>query len=211
MQSNSQTNNDSVRQLMTPTEVETLLQLFEQVASEENWLLGTQLRGYPITSRYIAAQVNNQVVGGFQVVLPDASGHLPCLVVWPEALVDASGHTAHVTVLAMRREYRGRLRLFWSLCAEFWRFCVAENIDTIVVETTPAMLVRYRRLGWPLEVIGDLRLHWGEECYLCRLDVRSVAGSMLMRSLRSSIYRALVDKATLPVTSSTCPFVPALP
>ena len=100
-----------------------------------------------------------------------------------------------MTVLALQSRYRNRPSLFWSLCAELWRFLVAEGMEAVILEATPAMLARYCRLGFPLERIGELRLHWGEDCYLCRMDLRMVAGAMLMQAGKSPIYRTHVGKA----------------
>ena len=57
------------------------------------------------------------------------------------------------------------------------------------------MLRLYRRLGWPLTIIGELRLHWGEKCYLCSMGVREVADALASKAERASSYRLLVDQA----------------
>lgn len=196
----------------TDTEqVEALIRVFEQIAAEQSWQPGNQLRAYPQTSHYFAVLVAGEWAGGMQVVLPDADGHLPCHAVWPESEVIAQGCTAHVTMLALCPQYRGRHGLFWPLCVEFWRWCVAEGVETVVLEATPLMLERYRRVGWPLEVIGDLRTHWGEECYLTGMKVREVAGSLLARALRSPIYRVLIEQAIRPVSRIRCASPSTLP
>jgi hypothetical protein len=189
-------------------EIESLMRLFEQVAEEEGWQPEGQLRAERPTARYLALTVGGELAGGLQVVLPDTAGCLPYLAVWPETAVP--GRTAHATVLAVRREHRGRPSLFWLLCSEAWRLCVMEGIDGLVIEATPDMLRRYRRVGWPLEVVGDLRTHWGEKCYLCRMDVCALAGTMLVRALRSPMYRDMVARAIRPAEGRCAPR-PALP
>jgi hypothetical protein len=189
-------------------EIESLLGLFEQVAAEEGWQPGGQLRAERPTALYLGIAVGGELAGGLQVVLPDAAGCLPYLSVWPEVIVP--GRTAHATVLAVRREHRGRPALFWLVCSEAWRLCAQEGIDGLTLEATPDMLQRYRRVGWPLEVIGDLRMHWGEECYLCRMDVCTLAGTMLVRALRSPMYRDMVVRA-IRSGDTRCVPAPALP
>ena len=64
-----------------------------------------------------------------------------------------------------------------------------------MLEATPSTLRLYRRLGWPLEVVGELRMHWGEECYLCRMDVQEVAAALAAKARKSDTYRVLVEQA----------------
>ena len=157
------------------------------------------------------AYVGGELAGGMQVVLPNAAGMLPFQAVWPDVEVIAPCRTAHVPILAIRPEFRGPLRLFWPLCAELWRLCAARGLDSIVIEATPQMLARYRRIGWSLDVIGGLRMHWGEECYLCQADVRAVAGTLLARALRSPGFRSLVCHAARPIRNADCAPSLALP
>ncbi len=198
----------SVDRLTADADVETLMGLFEQVAAEEGWQPEGKLRAEYPAVRYLAVTVGGELAGGLQIVLPDAAGCLPYLAVWPETAVP--GRTAHATVLAVRREHRGRPTLFWMLCSEAWRLCIQEGIDGLVIEATPGMLDRYRRVGWPLEIVGDLRRHWGDECYLCRMDVCTLAGTMLVRALRSPMYRDMVLQAVRPAEGRCAP-KPALP
>ena len=58
---------------------------------------------------------------------------------------------------------------------ELWRSCEAQGITELWLEATPPTLAVYRRLGFPLKVVGELRTHWGEDCYLCRMGVAEVA------------------------------------
>ena len=203
--------NIRVMPVTTPEQVECLLSVFADVAAEQGWEPGAYLQKRPATARYIAAQAGSEVIGGFQVVLPDAEGKLAFQSVWPEVTFEAAPRNAHIAILALQPQYRGCVRLFWSLCAECWRFCVGQGIEALTLEVTPLMLRRYVRLGWPLEVIGALRLHWGEDCYLCRVDIRAVAGSMLMRCVRSPIYRPLVYQASRPLEQASCPALLTLP
>ena len=195
-------------------DVAALINLFEAIARQEGWQPGEQLRAHADHSTYFAAYVGGELAGGMQVVVPDTSGRLPFHAVWPDVEMGIPARIAHVPILAIRPEFRGPLRLFWPLCVELWRFCALRGFDTIVIEATPAMLARYRRVGWGLEVIGDLRMHWGEECFLCRANVQAVAGTMLARSLRSSAFRTLVCQAMRPmkpVRERDCVLQPALP
>ena len=117
--------------------------------------------------------------------------------VWPEVELGDETGAAHVTILALKEAYRGRCGLFWPLCVELWRLCRRQDVRTLLLEATPPTLRLYRRLGWPLEIVGDLRRHWGEDCYLCGMDVRAVAETLTEKALRAETYRDLVAQAYL--------------
>ena len=59
----------SVKKLCEDVEILDLLQLFEQIASEQNWKHGDQLRGYPCSSVYFALNIHEHLVGGLQLVV----------------------------------------------------------------------------------------------------------------------------------------------
>ena len=188
---------------LTGAEAEPLVTLFEAIACTEGWQPGGQLRAHRESSVYFGVSVAGELAGGMQVLRADAAGRFPFHAVWPEVVLEAPCRTAHVCVLAIRPERRGHLRLFWPLLIELWRFCVARDIAAIVIEATPPMLARYRRLGFDLAVIGALRPHWGEDCYLCRADATMVAGAVLTRAVRSPAFRSLAIRAMRPLADAS--------
>ena len=128
------------------------------------------------------------------MLIPNADGYIAAHKVWPELPISPiSGTLAHVSILALKPEWRGRNRGsgLWLLCAAMWRYCVQSDIHTLWLEATPLMLRAYRLLGLPLQVRGDLRTHWGEPCYPCSLSVRDVAGTLAQRAVTSPRYRAI--------------------
>lgn len=184
-----------VVRLTRPDEVERLLTVLEGVACELRWQPGDDLRAWRESARHLAVMAGDTVAGGLQIVYGTGYNALPYRRVWPEVdATDAAG-AAQVTILALERKHRGRPDLFGPLCVEMWRWCAADGIATIVIEATPATLAVYRRLGWPLEVIGGLRMHWGEECYLCRMGVRQVAEALAAKALQSPSHRRMVEQA----------------
>ncbi|MBV9468436.1 MAG: hypothetical protein JOZ57_04270, partial [Abitibacteriaceae bacterium] len=102
---------------------------------------------------------------------------------------------AHVAMLAVDEAYRGRSILFWNLAIEMWRHCVGEGITTLFIEVTPRVLPIYRRLGWPLQIRGELRRHWGEDCYLCTPVIPDVDQALLQRAEHSPYYRKIIAQA----------------
>ena len=184
-----------VVRLTEPHEIETLVRLFEDVAQKEGWQPGGALRLWTLRSVYFAIEVQGEIAGGLQLVLPDASRTLPCQAVWPEVAIHPMSCCAHVAILALAEEFRGQPLLFWRLAAEMWRYCVEESIATLYIEVTPRVLPLYRRLGWPLKLRGEVRLHWGEDCSLCSLGIPEVAEAILRRSERSTYYRHIVAQA----------------
>lgn len=174
--------------------VETLLRFFERVAAQEGWQPGEALNRWRAGAVYFALEVDEQLAGGLQLVLPDAAGVLPYDAVWPE-IATPTNQCAHVTILALADGFRGQGTLFWTLVVEMWRYCVAQGITTLFIEVTPRVLPLYQRLGWPLHVCGELRTHWGEDCYLCAFGIPSVAEVLLSRSARSRLYRQVVAHA----------------
>ena len=176
-------------------EVQELLILFQHVAEELTWQPGEFLCSASPSSAHLAGFVGGQLAGGIQIVIQNEEGHLPCQRVWQELEFTKEECLGHVTIMALAPEFRGCPGLFWSLCVELWRYCVAHRIEGIVLETTPRMFHLYRRIGWPLQVIGELRRHWGEDCYLCKMQTIEVAGSLLVKALRSQWYQELVCQA----------------
>lgn len=194
----------SVRLLNDKDEVEALIALFEAIAEKEGWRPKDQLRAHQDASSYFGAYVGGELAGGMQIVMPAPGEPFPFHAVWPEASVQAHApcRVAHVAVLAIKAERRGHQRLFWPLLIELWRMCVRQGVQAIMIEATPSMLARYRRLGFDLRVIGPLRPHWGEECYLCRADATLVAGAVLTRAVRSPAFRSLVSQAMRPFAAT---------
>jgi GNAT superfamily N-acetyltransferase len=194
-----------------PSEAEEIIALFEQVARAERWQPDGELRAHVGRSTYFGlwTTVNEgpvqkpghrgQLVGGLQLVRPEASGRLASHRVWPELPAVRPDHAAHIAVLAVHEDWRGKKGgLFWLLTAAMWNHCVREGIRELYLEATPRTMRCYERLGWPLRAIGPLREHWGEDCYPCSLGVRDVAGALAERAVRSDAYRrvlsAMVDE-----------------
>jgi len=176
-----------------------LVGLLERIAAELSWQPGEQLRDYQAQAVHFAAYVGGVLAGGLQLVPASQCARLPCELVWPEVCLPRRAETAHISVLAVEREHRGTGGLLWPLCAAMWRYCVAHRIADISLEVTPNTYRLYRRLGWPLEIVGELRPHWGEDqCYLCRMGAADVAGAMLVRAPRSAAYRDVVALMSRP-------------
>jgi len=189
----------SVVQLCGTDETARLIDVLEEIAAELSWQPGKQLHNYRAQAVHFAAYVDGVLAGGLQLVPAPLCDVLPCELVWPDVRLPRRAQTAHISVLAVRREYRGTAELLWPLCVAMWRYCAAHDIADISLEVTPKTFRLYRRLGWPLEIVGDLRPHWGEECcYLCRMGTADVAGAMLLRTLRSAAYRDIVGMMSRP-------------
>jgi hypothetical protein len=144
-------------------------------------------------SVYFSLRINGRLAGGLQLVRPSATKQLPFHRVWPE-LPLASNTSAHVVMLALDRSHRGAQSHFWLLCAEMWRYCWSQHITELWLEATPSTMGVYRRLGWPLQIAGDLRRHWGEDCYLCRLDLAAAAGMLVQRAVSSLRHRKVLSQ-----------------
>jgi hypothetical protein len=181
--------------LMSDADIDRLIRVFEEIAGELSWQPGDRIRAYRSRSVHFGVVVGGQLAGGLQLATLDASGALPYREVWPEMALPDCRSVSHVTILALRKEFRGRQGVFWPLCVELWRDCVVRGIDDIRLETTPDTLRLYRRIGWPLEIIGELREHWGEPCLLCRTGVNEVAASVMEKAGRSQSYRAVIDQS----------------
>ena len=184
----------------SPAETSLLIGTLELIAAELSWQPGKQLRKYEAEAIHFAASVDGVLAGGLQLVPASLCQTLPCELVWPDVCWPRRTETAHISVLALRREYRGNAGLLWPLCVAMWRYCALHQIADISLEVTPKTYQLYKRLGWPLEIIGDLRQHWGEDyCYLCRMGTAEVAGAMLMKAPRSDLYRGIVGLMSQPV------------
>jgi GNAT superfamily N-acetyltransferase len=176
-------------------EVEELLGVLEGLAQNLGWRPGGQLRADCGAALHLAARANGRTVGGLQMVFGAAGQTPPHQRVWPDvASVEAA---AHVTILALHPEWRGRAGLMWPLCVALWRVCKGNGVQALLLEATPPTLRVYRRLGFPLEVIGELRMHWGEECHLCRMGMAEVEAVLRGKAERSPAYRKIIEDADL--------------
>ena len=184
-----------VVRLTTAEEIEELVRLLEVIADAEEWQPDGALRRWRERSVYLGLQASGRLAGGLQLVRPDDEGTLPYQTIWPEVLVGSPDRWAHAAVLALDEEVRGQSLLFWRLVVEMWRHCVGQGIATLTLEVTPRVLPIYRRLGWPLEIKGELRMHWGENCYLCSMGVPEVAEALLRRAETSAYYREIISQA----------------
>ncbi|WP_119321672.1 N-acyl amino acid synthase FeeM domain-containing protein [Capsulimonas corticalis] len=172
--------------------VSAVIRMFHEIADEQSWRPGSQLLDYARASVHFAAHVGASLAGGLQLVPGSSCESLPCEMVWPDVLIPSRSARAHISIMAVRPEYRGTAQLLWPLCIEMWRYCAAHAIADISLEVTPSTYKLYLRLGWPLEIIGELRPHWGEECFLAKMGVTDVAGAMVVRAMRSHSYRHIV-------------------
>lgn len=184
-----------------------LVSLFEAVALAEGWQPGNALTLWQSRSVYFALEMQEELAGGLQLILPGMASPLPCFDLWPEAYADVGAavckRSAHICVLALAEGYRGQGLLFWRLAIEMWRYCVGHGITHVFIEVTPRVMPLYQRLGWPLVVRGELRTHWGEPCYLCSLGIPEVAEAILRRAEHSDYYRQIIAQAfRLPVLLS---------
>ena len=195
-----QSENALIVLITLPGEATELLAVLEDIAAELSWQPGEQLRKYEGQAVHFAAFVDGILAGGMQLVPASLCGTLPCELVWPDVCLPRRTQTAHISVLALRQEYRGSAGLLWPLCVAMWRYCALHHIQDISLEVTPKTYQLYKRLGWPLEIVGDLRQHWGDDyCYLCRMGTAEVAGAMLMKAPRSDLYRGIVGLMSQPV------------
>ena len=174
-------------------EARPLLSLFERIAKEQNWKPGKQLRAYPDSAVYFGLEVDGVLAGGLQLVRGNSHEGLPCLTVWPELDLQGRSDVADIALLALHPKIRGRQELFWLLCIEMWRYCRDHGVDSLYVEVTPLNLKLYRRLGWPLQIAGPLRKHWGEPCYPCSMTTSAIAQEITTRSLHSLRYRQILQ------------------
>lgn len=186
----------ALTRLTTHEDVTALLALFTEIARQEGWQPGEALNVIPEHAVLFALSDQDVLVGGLQIVMPSPTGILPCQSVWPDTTLPPSA--AHVTIIGIQAAYRGNIELFWRLCQVVWCFCAKEGVEAVVLEATPRMLALYRRIGLPLEIVGGLRTHWGEPCYLASVDMVTVAGSVVMRARQSGLLRRLVFSALQP-------------
>lgn len=186
-----------------PEAAEAVVALFERVAAEEGWEPGGELRLHIERSAFFSLHDDNQlkrpISGGLQLVLQDGDGRLPCCRVWPEIQISKETKSAHIAVMAVAQESRGSgsgvIPAFWLLTVEMWRYCVLAGIGEVWIEATPRVLALYRRLGFSLTIRGELRVHWGEECYPASMTAREVAGALAVKAVKSRTYRAILANA----------------
>jgi len=189
-----------VRQRHCLSDQQPLIALFQAISDEQGWNPGNQLQAYPRNSAYfglfaLGENGEETLIGGLQLVTGNGDEGLPVLTVWPELGLWGNPHVADIALLALSREHRGRPELFWLLCVEMWRYCRGHEITDLWVEVTPAKLALYRRLGWPLRIAGELRLHWGEACHPCTMTTEEVRQALETKARTSATYRRYLELA----------------
>jgi hypothetical protein len=174
---------------------EDLRRLFDDVALDEGWTPGRYLQDCAERSLFVGVSAENARIAGLQLVLEDPSAPLPLLAVWPEIADQVHWRAAEVAVLAVRAPHRGSRRLLWFLAAEVWRVCQMRSISEIWLAATERRVRQYRLLGWPLEVKGGLRRHWGEDCLPCRVRVADAEAYVRRRVGKEECFRSIVSWA----------------
>lgn len=171
------------RLLASRIEIDEAQALFERVAAEMGWRRepASPRRGAPYV---FASYVGDRLAGAIEVRLPGASGRLPILDTWPELRLDRFDPHAELVLLALHPDFRGSAACLWTLCVEMWKHCRNIGLRTLLMEVPPRNVRIYRRLGWPVEVIGSERLHWGEPCFPCSLCLDAVAAAVLEKADR---------------------------
>ena len=177
------------------SDAEPLVRLFERIAAEQGWQPDGQIRAYPDQSVCFAAEVEGILAGGLQLVVGSPAGTLPCLTAWPELSLSGRTDVADVALIAFLPQYRGKDTLFWKLLVEAWRYCDRAGILELWMEVTPRTFRLYCRLGWPLETMGPLRPHWGEDCWPCRVGVLALEELFAKKAMRSTFYQDLFAQA----------------
>ena len=187
------TRDDEVSALTTMSEIEELVATFEAIADEQGWIHDGQFRIFAQNAIYFRLNVEAEIAGGLQLIRTSATGKLPSHNVWPE-LPERGPRDAHILMLTVKPKYRTSRTLFWRLCAEMWRYCWRQEIKTLWLEATPATYRKYVRLGWPLKIIGESRMHWGEECFPCELDLTEAASELALRAVGSTAHRTILTQ-----------------
>ena len=175
-----------------PKRVYELQSLFAQIAVEEAWKPGNQIMAQVGRSVYFDVEAGGELAGGIQLEIDDGSNTWSFQSVWPEARPACRGRAAYIAILALKKSYRGDYMLMWKPCISMWQYCKRVGIEELWIVATPRTLAAYRRLGWPLMVRGELRSHWGEDCYLTSMTVDGVAASLEAKARRSLKYRKIV-------------------
>jgi hypothetical protein len=138
------------------------------------------------------------LVGGLQLILGDLDRNLPLGLVWPDLPLSGRQDAAEVALLALSKDARGLFGQLWPLCPlclSLWRVCRARGILDLWAAVPPRNLPLYRRMGWPLRIVGPLRPHWGEECYPCLLNMDEAEWLVRERARTSPFYLRLVRLA----------------
>ncbi len=112
-----------VVRLTEAAEVAEVVRRFEDVTQAEGWQPAGALRRWMSRSVYFGVQVEGELAGGLQLVLPDTRGTLPCQDLWPEVPLrevtsptrstrNGSGRHryAHVAMLAVEAARRDALQ-----------------------------------------------------------------------------------------------------
>jgi len=161
------------------------------VAAEQGWLPPEgAIDGYPANSVYFLHSADERVVGAVKAVMGNDNEGLPILDVWPEFDLRGREDVAELSILALAKDSRGHGRSFLPLSAELWRHCALEGVSEVWAELEPRMVAIYRRFGWPMEVMGELREYWGDPLYPCRVGIKEAVLAYRDKARTLSAYEA---------------------
>lgn len=180
--------------LMRADEAEPLFRVFSAVAREQGWDVQGELAADSDHAVIFAAECDRELVGGIKLVLGNPDG-LPITRVWPEMSLVGRVDVADLALLAFRQGCRGSIEALWSVCVEMWRYCVEQDIHEVWAELPPRNLRLYRRIGWPFQVMGELRSHWGEPCLPCMMMVSAARSVVEARADSSGLLRDVLRQA----------------
>lgn len=167
--------------------VDSLL-FFEQISREMGWQTGNQIRAYPRNSVVFVLKDEAQILSGIHGVRGNTDEGMPILTVWPELAPANIAEYGDLALIAITATCRGNLLVAWLLIAEAWRYAKAERFLKIWAEIPVANFAAYNRIGWPYRRIGPARLHWGEPCYPCMMDLDELEATVASRAKKSALH-----------------------
>ena len=107
----------------------------------------------------------------------------------------------------MNADVNGCFNLVWStlpylkVTAGAFVAVIAASVERVpskdILSASPKAAIEMLIRGVAKEdfIVGERRLHWGEECYLCTLGIPEVAQALLQKAEHSPYYRQIVAQA----------------
>lgn len=161
----------------SPSEVEAAFRLRYRVAVERKWVRpenfpdGIETDGFDGAAVHIAGwDPGGDMVATVRLVFGSRARRLPV-----EELFDLDTAPGTEVVewgrISVAPEHRSLdHRVFWGLLARGWLEGRARGVSVVAGIASKGMITRYRKAGFPVTVLGEPRLHWGEKRYPIVMD-----------------------------------------
>jgi N-acyl-L-homoserine lactone synthetase len=170
------------RRAASPSETESGLRLRYRVAAARGWVSiedipdGIERDPFDDEAIHIGGWEGGEIVATMRLLFGSPTRRLPVEELF-ELDLGAGTPVVEWGRISVAPEYRSPdHRVFWGLLARGWLEGRARGFSVVAGIASTGMVARYRSAGFPVRVLGEPRLHWGEDRYPILMDPDGPSG-----------------------------------